>query len=206
MRDTIARIQHRWNELSLFLERLEKMFGSQPEIDDRLVDAIACAKIECIRFALDSFFDLKAKVGSFSVQEESPFSTEINYEASLYCQRFAEGDAAVLEQKMARLDQVVLFCFFVLTKSSRDHIKHYAKAPWMIFTDLFVKTPLKLLKTRRDIWLEVELAISKARLALHMLLFGRGRNATKVWLEAHKLVERVARLQSQATIKNIISK
>lgn len=165
MRDTIARIQSRWHELSAFVEKLEKvklgkrflslfwlmfvcrkLFSTQKEIDEKLVDQIACAKIECIRFSLESFFDIKSKVGSFSVQEDSPFSTEKNLEASLYCQRFAEGDAAVLEQKMAR-----------------DHIKHYAKAPWLILSDLFLKTPLTVLKYRRNAALEVKLAISKVR-------------------------------------------
>ncbi len=53
MRDTISRIRNRWNQLSKFVQILEQKYGENDEISDRLVDAISCAKIECIRFATE---------------------------------------------------------------------------------------------------------------------------------------------------------
>ncbi len=54
---------------------------------------VAVAKIVCGDFALDSLHALKRAVGSFSVQERSPFGSSLNAETLLYCMRFAEGDS-----------------------------------------------------------------------------------------------------------------
>jgi hypothetical protein len=189
VRDALIRIRHRWQELSDFLQALEREFGRAPELSDALVDAISCAKIECIRFALDAFFEIKARVGSYSVQEDSPFGTIRALEASLYCQRFAEGDAAVLEQKMAR-----------------DHIKHYAKAPWLIVSDVLL-LPIRAFSSPAPL-LSIAAGLAKARLALTMLIWG-GRDkqrATTLWFESHELVTQVARLQSLLTIQQWIKR
>ncbi len=126
-------------------------------------------------------------MGSFSVQEDSPFGTTLNLESSLYCQRFAEGDAAVLEQKMAR-----------------DCIKHYAANPLAIVTDFF-SSPLRAFRSAAPPGLVLRLALAKARLAVHMLVFGRDKKkAVSVWLEAHELVTSVAVLQCRTTIATMI--
>ena len=182
MRDTLGRIQSRFFELTDFLVVLEDRFLSEKDISDDLVHHIACAKIECIRFALEAYYALKLRVGAFAVQEHSPFGTRVNFETSLYCQRFAEGDCAILEQKMAR-----------------DLIKGYAKAPWRMAVDL-VQMP-RLLFSRRPL-LRVQLAWARILLAGHLMLAGGDLRAS--WLEGHELVENVARRASILSIYDTI--
>jgi len=202
MRDTLIRIRDRWDELTSFLEILEQKFLSEKEISSELVHLIACAKIECIRFGLNSYFELKEKVGAFSVQEHSPFGTAQSFETSLYCQRFAEGDCAILEQKMAR-----------------DSIKHYAKSPiamvkgetcFISFSLIFIQFSsldlfrIPLLYARKSTALEAQLLFAKLMLAGHMMMVSGDK--TKAWLEGHEMVTKVARLQSILSIQQTIEK
>ena len=128
MRDLLSSIESRHSQLSKFLSILELKYLNNVEIDSNLVHLIACAKIECIRFGLSSYFALKMRVGAFAVLEKSPFGSIQNHETSLYCQRFAEGDCAVLEQKMAR-----------------DCVKQYSKSPLLLLWQV-LNIPIVLIR------------------------------------------------------------
>jgi len=123
-------------------------------------------------------------------------------EASLYCQRFAEGDCAILEQKMAR-----------------DSIKHYAKSPiamvkgetcFISFSLIFIQFSsldlfrIPLLYARKSTALEAQLLFAKLMLAGHMMMVSGDK--TKAWLEGHEMVTKVARLQSILSIQQTIEK
>ena len=64
-----------------------------------LVERIAVCKIVFVTVAIDFVLELKAKVGSYSLLRSSPFGTRTDL---LYVFQFAEGDAGILKQKIAR--------------------------------------------------------------------------------------------------------
>ena len=83
----------------VYIQRLERSFISDPVITAQLVHRIACAKILAVEFTINSIKILKERVGALSLQEDGPFGGKNDI---LYVFRFAEGDSAVLRQKMAR--------------------------------------------------------------------------------------------------------
>eukprot|EP01063_Lacrimia_lanifica_P024861 TRINITY_DN3267_c0_g1_i1.p1 TRINITY_DN3267_c0_g1~~TRINITY_DN3267_c0_g1_i1.p1 ORF type:complete len:525 (+),score=206.87 TRINITY_DN3267_c0_g1_i1:71-1645(+) len=65
----------------------------------RLQMKISAAKAEAVDFATTGLSQLRTKVGSYSLMEDSPFGRPNDI---LYCMRFAEGDTHVLQQSIAR--------------------------------------------------------------------------------------------------------
>lgn len=166
---TIDRLKRRWAVLYSFVQVLEQRYVSE-RIEDELVELIATAKVECVDFALRSYYELKERVGAFAIQGHSPFTSE--REAMLYCLRFAEGDSAILLQKIAR-----------------NKVKRYHRYPASMLTDLLA---LPLYLARRHAWEHILLTGHSIWLTLK-LLFAKNKNAS--WLQSHELVELIARTQ-----------
>ena len=66
--------------------------------DDRLVEAIAVAKVRTVEAGLEIQHQLESEVGSYALTSDSGFQ----YKDLLLCCKFAEGDSRVLKMKMAR--------------------------------------------------------------------------------------------------------
>lgn len=188
--DAFERIQNRWLQLSRFVEGLEMRYSAEEEITVELANSVACAKIECNRFALETIAELKEKIGAFCLLDESPFGPREDYETALYCQRFAEGSSAILEQKMAR-----------------DCIRHYAGKPWLMLADIGALIPA-LIKKKKNAWLRIQTVLAQVGLGIHMVQEGGLRpsqeKTMQVWLDAHEKVEKLARLKCQLTIADAI--
>ena len=97
LRDLIETQKLKLSVFEQFVILLENEFMKIDEINDKLVDKIACAKIEAIAFAITSLIQLKDGVGSLSLFENGPFGSKNDI---LYVFRFAEGDSGILQQKV----------------------------------------------------------------------------------------------------------
>jgi acyl-CoA oxidase len=188
--DTVARIKRRHCVLTRFPERIESMYVQDKDLSPKLVELIAVAKVSCCDFALDSYHELKRAVGSFSVLEDSPFGSRLNAEALLYCVRFAEGDSAVLCQKIAR-----------------DAIKQYQRKWWLLLSDSLRLPVLALVD-----WTSASLLYYKLRLAMGMLFYGsikggggdlKAKRQIFTWLHSHALVNRIAKLTCDIAIRDL---
>ena len=120
---------------------------------------------------------MKERVGAYAVRFDSAFNSEVE---SFYLARFAEGDSAILQQKMAR-----------------DHVKA-------------LRSPLRLLQTLLAIPLflftDFQLGVTRAALAVDLVrlalrLQGKSKKEQlATWLRSHSLVEAVAKRCALLTI------
>lgn len=97
MRDNLESIRMTRLVMEEYVGVLEKRFMTVDQIGADLVHQIACGKVECIGFAIDSVQRLKIGVGSLSLFDYGPFGSKNDL---LFVFRFAEGDSAVLQQKV----------------------------------------------------------------------------------------------------------
>ena len=97
MRDLLNYYRSLTKVFEQYIILLENEFMSAPTLENQLVDKIACAKIETIAFAINAIHALKEGVGSLSLFEHGPFGSQNDI---LYVFRFAEGDSAILQQKV----------------------------------------------------------------------------------------------------------
>lgn len=182
MRDTLEEIGAVMTVLRHFTKSIEDSFIADDTISSQLVHRIACGKIESVNFCIDAILELKARVGSLSLQSNGPFGSQTDI---LYVYRFAEGDSSILRQKMAR-----------------DRLKKIVTGPagsLGILLEL-CRVPIHYLTDRSG------LGHARAELSLRLVqlgfaLFGkRGKSKVNAWFEAHHLVEKVAKLHARLSI------
>jgi len=177
MRDTLEELKAVMCVFRHFTKSVEDSFISDPTITDELVHRIACGKIEAVGFCIDAILALKARVGSLSLQDEGPFGSKTDI---LYVYRFAEGDTSILRQKMAR-----------------DSLKAVAKNG--IFKEL-LNIPLSLILNKGGVGCtRAKLSWTLVKLAAKFV-GKRGKAKLKAWFEAHREVERVAKLRALLTV------
>jgi len=90
------------SQLDAFVGALEQELSAALRLDkipdERLVEAIATAKVRAVERSIGLCFRLKQEVGSFALMADAGFA-HLDF---LQCCKFAEGDSRILMQKMAR--------------------------------------------------------------------------------------------------------
>ena len=177
MRDLIEKCRALSKVFEQYSILLENEFMKVDTLHPKLVDKIACAKIETIRFAINSIHELKEGVGSLSLFEHGPFGSQNDI---LYIFRFAEGDSAILQQKLVR-----------------DALKPL-RSPVNLFK-ILASIPLTLL------WNSDGMGMYRASLNWKLFSLVRKLNVSKskqvgVWLESHALIKEVAHKKALLTI------
>ena len=167
-----------------FTRANEESFMRDKDIGVGLVDRIACGKIEIVGYAIDAIMRLKMRVGSYALQEGSPFGTAPDI---LYVYRFAEGDSTILQNKMAR-----------------DTLKGVSSFKGICFALLAL--PFLALIDRNGIGaVRVALSVELLRVAGAMLFLNKKKQMTE-WFESHAKVERIAKLHAMITIYDTVCK
>jgi hypothetical protein len=175
MRDALAQVRGVRTVFECYVQRLEKSFMTDKDISPQLVHRIACAKILSVEFVIDAIKALKERVGALSLQDKGPFGGQTDI---LYVFRFAEGDSAVLRQKMVR------------------DLLGRAKSP-----SALVSRTLGL----PVVWMK---DCGSARTSLHLnvlklvsrMAFVPKKAQTVRWLEEYELIERIANCYAQLTV------
>eukprot|EP00744_Colponema_vietnamica_P013341 GILI01018694.1.p1 GENE.GILI01018694.1~~GILI01018694.1.p1 ORF type:complete len:610 (+),score=73.31 GILI01018694.1:88-1917(+) len=85
--------------LSAYVRIIESKYRNAKEINSKLAEDIALAKMVCIEAAIYYTNKLKGAIGSWSLSADSPFGGNIE---NLYAYKFAEGDTNILVQKVAK--------------------------------------------------------------------------------------------------------
>lgn len=166
-----------------FTRANEESFMQDKDISEKLVDRIASGKIEIVGYCIDAINRLKIRVGSFALQEGSPFGTAPDI---LYVYRFAEGDSTILQNKMAR-----------------DSLKRVSSLPGIVRESLSLFSSALL--DRNGIGkVRVALGVERLRLAITMLLKGSKEAQMEEWFLAHGRIERIAKLHAMITIYDTV--
>lgn len=209
MRDQLMEKKDVRHVLHRYVQILEKDFASTPSISNALVHKIACAKILCVEFAINAVQELKERVGSLSLFQNGPFGSRTDF---LYVFRFAEGDSAVLRQKMARdslkvMQKSPFFAFVSHFLASTGLFMRFGVLHPLLATLLggfakpFTPSPAE---TRAGLF-RSKYYWDLMRLACSMIGVPR-RESVKAWLECHSTVERVANRLSVLTVYDSVKK
>ena len=183
MRDLIFETRCIILVLRTFLSKVEERFLNDPEISPQLVHWIACAKVICAEFAIDSTQELKKKVGSLALMEHGPFGAKTDI---LFCLRFAEGDSSILQQKM-----------------SRDYVKRMTRFSRLI-QELF-SIPICWLRDSGRVNL-FRLATTWKAIVFASYLSGIPKqNMLPTWMECYSRVECLANRIAVLTIFDVVS-
>jgi len=181
MKSTLERIRGVSKVFECFIANLEKEYMSVRVIDDRLVDRIACAKIEAIRFAINSLHEIKETVGSLSLFDHGPFGSKNDL---LYVFRFAEGDSNILQQKMVR-----------------DALKKIA-SPVRLAGEGFNILGAIFKNKGNTGFSRSSLSLQLVQLALRMRV--PKSQMIPVWLESHAIIKSVAHKKALLTIYDTV--
>lgn len=164
--------------LRAFGRRIEKEFAEAAQLSPALVERIACCKVVFCTFAIDVTMAYKKQVGSLSLMSSSPFGSQNDI---LYCFQFAEGDANILKQKIAR------DCLQALAKNQVAALLLMAK-------DRLGLAENSVVQRHHSALVKLAQVASKARREDRM----------KVWLNSHPLVEEVASTRCVMVIRNML--
>jgi len=188
-RDVILETKAILRVFTEFSLKLERDFVTAPIVTEDLVHRIACAKIEITNFCIDSIQRIKKTVGSYSLMEKSPFGSQTD---TLFVFAFAEGDVAILQQKMTR-DLLKKLNLFGLAKTA-------------------LSLPYTLLKNQKGVGIqETMLKLDMVKLGLTMADAKRKSHRENpsllinAWLDSHSLVNKIARRKSLLTILDDVS-
>jgi len=182
MRDLLDRYRSLTKVFEQYSILLENEFMSTPTLSAELVDKIACAKIEAIAFAINAMYALKEGVGSLSLFEHGPFGSKNDL---LYVFRFAEGDSAILQQKLAR-DAVKKL------QSPIGLLKEALKVPMAILANHNGKGVYRA-------------QMSMALVSLALKLNGPKSKMMEKWLESHAVIKDIAHKRALLTILDAVS-
>jgi len=182
MRDTLEELRAIRKVFRHYIVQLENDYMRVERINNELVNRIACAKIEAVQFAIDATHELKERVGSLTLLSHGPFGSKNDI---LYVFRFAEGDSAILQQKMVR-----------------DSLKSIASLPKLLLA--LGKLPITFLLNQGGVGLQrTQLQWGLIKLAFSMLGVSKDKMVAK-WLESHELIETIAKLSARLTIYDSI--
>eukprot|EP00388_Colpodella_angusta_P000053 GDKJ01000182.1.p1 GENE.GDKJ01000182.1~~GDKJ01000182.1.p1 ORF type:complete len:593 (-),score=143.80 GDKJ01000182.1:152-1909(-) len=181
--------------LHRFVRHLEEKFQTVPLLKNDLVDKIASAKIVCVEFAIAGIAELKERVGALSLFDHGPFGVRTDF---LYVFRFAEGDSAVLRQKMARdalkvvqkNPMVVILKYLCLWMWSilRFGVFHPILSTCLGFlASVITPTPNE---TRAELY-RGSMYLDVVYLTVIMMMSGK-KQMMKAWRDNHSLIETVA--------------
>jgi len=166
-----------------YVSSLENEYMNTRHISEDLVHRIACAKSEIVNFAIDATEKLKKVVGSYALFEESPWGTKSDI---LYVLRFAEGDSAILQQKMAR-----------------DAVRSLSGFGGILRA--LVSVPFDLIRQKNSE------GLLRAKLTMELVSLGLVMSRTSknemvdTWLSRHQLISSIARKISVLTILDEVS-
>ena len=178
MNDTLDGIDASMCVFRHFVRSNEESFMGDDSISTDLVNRIACGKVEIVGYCIDAILALKKRVGSLSLQSTGPFGSQTDI---LYVYRFAEGDSAILQQKM-----------------TRDALKRIGSLPGILRELLSV--PFQILTNKHGLGSQrVRLSMALVQMAIAMIGLSR-KDKMKAWFDAHALVERIAKLTAMLTI------
>eukprot|EP00041_Stephanoeca_diplocostata_P001427 m.19969 g.19969 ORF g.19969 m.19969 type:complete len:594 (-) comp11997_c0_seq2:318-2099(-) len=183
MRDTLDGIDASMAVFRHYVRASEESFMSCKTITNELVNQIASGKIEVVGYCIDAVLSLKAHVGSLSLQETGPFGTATDI---LYVYRFAEGDSAILQQKLAR-----------------DALKRVQTVPGLLAE--VAHLPLHWLSNRNGAGAQrIALSVELIRLAVSMIGLTRQQKMT-AWFAKHRQIERIAKLKAMLTVYDTVA-
>ena len=159
-------------------------------VTSQMVEHIACGKIEIVEYCIDKMLALKLRVGSYCLQSDSPFGSRTDI---LYVLRFAEGDTAILKQKMVR-----------------DCLKSIQRSMMMNVLLLIIGIPYYFLRHfmlnggdgMRD-GLQYKLNLNLLYLVGSMIGIDRSEYVCK-WFESYKVIERIAKLKANLIIHDAV--
>ena len=182
MHDTLDSIDASMCVFRHFVRANEESFMRDTSISADLVNRIACGKVEIVGYCIDAILTLKARVGSLSLQATGPFGSQTDI---LYVYRFAEGDSAILQQKM-----------------TRDALKRIGTLPGILRE--LLSLPFQLLANKHGLGSQrIRLSIALVQLAVSMIGLSREDKMT-AWFKSHGLVERVAKMTAMLTIYDAV--
>lgn len=160
--------------LAVYSNAIFDKFSKADQIQGKMVDQIACAKILNVGFAIDMSLKLKGKIGAWALQESGPFGGQTDL---LYVFQFAEGDSGILKQKMAR-----------------DLLTQTIAKPQAVLGHVFSAIFGTGIQRRQ----------SRALLSLAYKMAGaKGPKKVTNWLDNHKLVEEVAMGHCVLTVRKM---
>eukprot|EP00756_Hemistasia_phaeocysticola_P037076 Hpha_TRINITY_DN16678_c1_g2::TRINITY_DN16678_c1_g2_i1::g.183878::m.183878/K00232/E1.3.3.6, ACOX1, ACOX3; acyl-CoA oxidase len=180
--DAMAEIRALRQVMTVYVRELEREFiDVDEEVSAGLVHRIACAKILVSRLCLRSLNLLRERAGAIAMLADGPFGSKND---CFYAVRFAEGDSAILIQKMAR-----------------DLLKPLMGPIGMART--LAKYAMPAVSDRAR--MESEVAGDLLSLARNM--YGhRGNAKIDEWFSNHALVETIATKTAIMTVHDVVSK
>ena len=169
MRDLLDRGTLVAAALERYCRAVVSEYSSTAPLSPRLVKQINAAKVLVVTFAIRMTLAVKAQVGSYSLMKDSPFGSQTDI---LYVFQFAEGDAGILKQKVAR-----------------DTLT--AAKPLEIVGALATAAKVGG-QAKARLTLEQQRDVSLIRLLWRMQRAGQGAKQVTTWLESHDDVEALA--------------